>query len=280
MHGSEREQPSGRPLSRKELFRSVKQTREFTSLYSELRKFMLVPSTEEQMEEIQDRFAGALFEQVARLQIQSEFPDPDQVFFTTPIETAFFYHKILGGTIRKHPFNNFGLLGQSIPDSIVFPKRGPDKNKAIAVYEFTLVGNSAKFEKKIAAMIENRRKFPQIFAASQYIFVTPEMNNPPAILRQYDLVDWVKHKQLPFNHLQFNDFIHGLIHSYDDTIYKDAGYLVDIQDRIRFETERAWQHLISGEELTWAELGLIQSAIDNNVPFRMYGLGQSSSPRV
>ncbi|MDP4011681.1 MAG: hypothetical protein Q8P72_05665 [Candidatus Roizmanbacteria bacterium] len=225
---------------------------------------MYVPHTDAQMLEIQGRFAGAVFEIAAQLEIQRDLPHDQELL--NPNDTALYYYGLYGGTIIENLLHNYGLMGQLLPDGLVFRKKRALLEPVKEIYEYTLEGGEEKFDEKVRAMHRDKKTFPNIFGAAPYIFITPRMDRIPTALRA---CDWVRHKQLPFTHGDFRDFVDGIFGHYNRTSDPGAASLRDTQDRVRSQTKTAFGALTSGEPLTWVQQGEIQYAIEN-LPIEMF----------
>ncbi len=223
----------------KELRNWFKRSERFKQIFSETLKFLVVPRTDEEIEEFKKYFRGQSFQYIASRFLAGKQPQ-DRILLS-PERTLTFYNSLHPHTPRSsNPLGLDSLEGISAPDGIIIEKSG-DKNRILAICEYTLARRDSYFENKYNAFVAEKRRFPQLFAHAPLFFVSPRINYRLEIVKQAK----ARLIKMPFEHKKFKNFIDEIFEHYRPEGNNDYASLAEIQESVRERLEKE----ISGDRM-------------------------------
>lgn len=217
--------------SRKELIKGFGLSPAFTDIYQEAVRFHLMPHSDQEMKYFRGRFAGAVFQSMA-LNATPELT-------LLPENVLTFYRKMYPHVpLVENPVGLTSLMGISVPDGLGIRIEQLGKVNVTNVYECSLTNRVDGYERHYLGFLIRRKKFPNIFADSQLVFITPRESYLPSDIRKDPNVRLV---ELGISRKQLRDYIDGLYGFYRPGF--DGPTLVEIQEWARHQLTRAQDYL-------------------------------------
>ena len=206
--------------SRKEIFTWFKQSEAFRQIYTQAQRYFSVPRTKGEVELCRSDVAGEVFQQIAFAYLSQKLSATQTLL--SPMTTFDLYHRNLypGKKVVRHKIGTPSLLGISVPDGLLVENE-PFGLKIVAAVEYTLKRKRDAFHEKIYYFAFSKLKFPDLFAESCLLFVTPTFSESPPLIPQGK----AELRQLPFTHPQFRNFSNWFYEGYrpyQDVLIPDA----------------------------------------------------------
>ncbi len=199
--------------SGKDIPQWFEQSEKFQEMYREAINFHLLPRTDSEIEKYRHLFSAKIFQNLANCFLANKQAG-NRILFS-PQRTLEFYKSLHPNADEiNNPLGFNSLEGISVPDGIIVEKT--ENNRILTICEYTLTRINSYFEKKYLGFSIDKRKFPQLFANAQLLFVTPESTHiPTAITKGGGAVLF-----LPFKHKQFGNFVNKIYSHYRQ--YRDS----------------------------------------------------------
>ncbi len=218
--------------SGKDVLQWFEQSEKFQEMYRGAISFHLLPRTDSEIEEYRCRFSGKIYQYLAHCFLAGK-QTGNRILFS-PQRTLEFYKSLHPEADEiDGPLGFNSLEGISVPDGIIVERA--ENNRILTICEYTLTGINSYFEKKYRGFTIDKRKFPQLFANTQLLFVTPELTDIPTAITKRDGAVLF----LPFKHNQFRNFVNKIYSHYrqyrDSCLNPDnvSATLVEIQTLVR-----------------------------------------------
>lgn len=193
--------------SRKDVLQWLEESENFQEMYREAILFHLLPRTDYEIEEYRSRFSGKIYQNLASCFLAGK-QTGSRILLS--LQRTFEFYKSLHPEAEEidNPLGFNSLERISVPDGIIVERA--ENNRILTICEYTLTGINSYFEKKYRGFNIDKRKFPQLFADTQLLFVTPELTHIPTAITKRDGAVLF----LPFKHNQFRNFVNKIYSHY------------------------------------------------------------------
>ncbi len=208
-----------------QLISEFRESEEFGKFDAEAQSEFSVPHTQQELSNLQHRFAGGLFERLAYLNLAQA--QTDRKILLSPDRTSVLFQFLYSDEQKyphmKNPFGGVTMRGISIPDGVFVEEddNGVIKITVICEYKAGMSGRNnpenSQLKNSLNLLKANKENFPDIFSQDIGLLIVSQSNSVLPTNRGYSMradAEKIELTGLPFNNTEFRGIVDDFLADY------------------------------------------------------------------